>query len=87
MSSLRKMLETRKANIMAEAERKVAEIDRDIEQLERLTAKYGLSVTEQPKELGATMAPSVSSSLLDIDARAPIKATFASSDVGSERLG
>jgi hypothetical protein len=33
MSNLRKMLETRKANITAEAERKLAEIDRDIERL------------------------------------------------------
>ncbi len=46
MSSLRKIAEAQKASILAEAERKAAEIDRDMEQLEQLTAKYGLLVTE-----------------------------------------
>jgi hypothetical protein len=45
MSSLRKIAEAKKANIRADAERKVAEIDHDMEELERLTSKYGLSVT------------------------------------------
>jgi len=48
MSSLRKMAEIKKAAILAEAERKAAEIDREMAELERLTAKYGLSVTEPP---------------------------------------
>ncbi len=45
MSNLQKIAEAKKANIRADAERKVAEIDHDMEELERLTSKYGLSVT------------------------------------------
>jgi hypothetical protein len=40
------MAEVQKANIRSEADRKIAEIDHDMEELERLTAKYGLSVGE-----------------------------------------
>jgi hypothetical protein len=46
MSNLRKALEAKKADILSEAQQRAAEIDNDIEQLERLTAKYGLSVIE-----------------------------------------
>ncbi len=50
MSTLRKMAEAKKARIMAEAEREAAQVDRDMEQLEQLAAKYGLSVTEPAPE-------------------------------------
>jgi hypothetical protein len=44
MSTLRKMLEGKKADILADAERRAAEVDADIEKLEQLTAKYGLEI-------------------------------------------
>lgn len=49
MSSLRKMAEAKKAAILADAQKRAAEIDREMAELERLTAKYGLSVTEPPQ--------------------------------------
>lgn len=45
MSTLRKMAEARKAAILGNAERQAAEVDREMEELERLASKYGLSVT------------------------------------------
>lgn len=58
MSSLRKMLEAKKEKILADAQERAAEIDRDMEQLERLTAKYNLSVAEpasNQEQSGRTM--------------------------------
>jgi hypothetical protein len=49
MSSLRKMAEARKAAIRKKAEAEAAEIDRELAELERISAKYGLSVTEPPQ--------------------------------------
>jgi hypothetical protein len=46
MSSLRKIAEAKKANIRADAERRAAEVDRDMENLEILTAKYGLALVD-----------------------------------------
>jgi hypothetical protein len=57
MSTLRKMLEAKKANILEEAQRKAAEIDHDMEELERLTGKYGLSISQPAVE--NAVAPTV----------------------------
>jgi len=54
MSTLQKIAEAKKARILAEAHQKAAEVDRDMENLERLAAKYGLSVTTE--DTGETMA-------------------------------
>lgn len=46
MSTLRKIAEAKKERIRAAADRQIAEIDSDLEKLEALAAKYGLSVVE-----------------------------------------
>ncbi|ULK95644.1 hypothetical protein ACSHT2_25560 [Bradyrhizobium sp. PUT101] len=53
MADPRKVLAERKAQILEQAQRQAAEIDKDLEQLERLTAKYNLQVVE------ATTSPAV----------------------------
>lgn len=44
MSTVRKMLEAKKAKLLEEAQKRAAEIDHDMAELERLTEKYGLDV-------------------------------------------
>ena len=46
MSTVRKMLEAKKANILSEAEKAAAEVDRDMVELERLAEKYGIEITD-----------------------------------------
>jgi hypothetical protein len=40
------MAENKKARILADAQKAASEVDRDIEELERLSAKYGLAVSD-----------------------------------------
>jgi hypothetical protein len=44
------LAERKKAQIRARAEREIAEVDHDMKDLARLTAKYGLGVVERPQE-------------------------------------
>lgn len=64
MSSLRKIAEAKKERIRAAADRQIAEIDSDLENLEQLAAKYGLSVVEaapvnenEPEPTAAELEP------------------------------
>ncbi|MGH6789484.1 MAG: hypothetical protein ACRECC_07340 [Pseudolabrys sp.] len=52
MSTLKKMLASKKAAILADAEKRAAEVDRDMAELERLTSKYGLQIVEPPPANG-----------------------------------
>jgi hypothetical protein len=47
MSDFQKMAEAKKAAILSEAHKRVAEVDYEMAELERLTAKYGLTVVER----------------------------------------
>jgi hypothetical protein len=63
------MLENKKAAILADAQKRAAEVDKDMEELERLTGKYGLQVM-QPNTNGAdavtTVLDGVAKTLADV---------------------
>jgi hypothetical protein len=48
MPNPRKLAEQKKAQIRAKAEREIAEVDRDMEALEQIAAKYGFEIVEKP---------------------------------------
>jgi hypothetical protein len=59
MPDPRKVLTAKKASILQQAAKEAAEIDRDLQEMQRLTEKYGFSFTE---EVTATAQPQTSAS-------------------------
>ncbi|MBI3702537.1 MAG: hypothetical protein HY244_01485 [Rhizobiales bacterium] len=73
MSTLRKMLEDKKAAILADAQRRAAEVDADMDQLEKLTAKYGLEISTGANgtPVGAAVSDIVAKTLADLGNASP----------------
>lgn len=58
MSTLRKIAEAKKQNIRSAAEQQIAEVDKELDTLERLAAKYGLAVVDVPAAEAEPSTPS-----------------------------
>lgn len=57
MSSLRKIAELKKARILADAQARAAQVDQDMEKLEQLAEKYGLTVSEPTESASTELLP------------------------------